>query len=136
VPGLTVVLVATIRQPRLRAMKGKAAYELGMKSETVRLPADTPEVDLLALLDKLNADRAVHGNTSAAAAPRPHGLEQGPAPDEAGEGRGGFTPSNVGKLVIGDPSGFRPCTPAGVQELLVRSGADPSGKHVSSWAGP
>ena len=131
VPGLTVVLVGDDPASHVYVrMKGKAADELGMKSETVRLPADTPEVDLLALLDKLNADRAVHGI-----------LVQLPLPGHMDSSKvllrmkpekdvDGFHPVNVGKLVIGDPSGFRPCTPAGVQELLVRSGADPSGKHV------
>ncbi len=111
-------------------MKGKAADELGMKSDTLRLPPDTPEAELLAVLDRLNADRAVHGI-----------LVQLPLPGHMDAGKvllrmkpekdvDGFHPVNVGKLVIGDRTGFRPCTPAGVQELLVRSGADPSGTHV------
>jgi methylenetetrahydrofolate dehydrogenase (NADP+)/methenyltetrahydrofolate cyclohydrolase len=130
-PGLTVVLVGEDPASQVYVrMKGKAADELGMKSDTIRLPADTPEAELLALLDRLNADRAVHGI-----------LVQLPLPGHMDAGKvllrmspekdvDGFHPVNVGKLVIGDPTGFRPCTPAGVQELLVRSGADPAGKHV------
>jgi methylenetetrahydrofolate dehydrogenase (NADP+)/methenyltetrahydrofolate cyclohydrolase len=131
VPGLTVVLVGDDPASHVYVrMKGKAADELGMKSETVRLPAATPEAELLALLDRLNADRTVHGI-----------LIQLPLPGHMDSSKvllrmlpekdvDGFHPVNVGKLVIGDASGFRPCTPAGVQELLVRSGADPSGRHV------
>ena len=131
VPGLTVVLVGEDPASQVYVrMKGKAADELGMKSDTIRLPATTPEADLLALLDRLNADRAVHGI-----------LVQLPLPGHMDAGKvllrmkpekdvDGFHPVNVGKLVIGDRTGFRPCTPAGVQELLVRSGADPGGKHV------
>ena len=62
VPGLTVVLVGEDPASQVYVrMKGKAADELGMKSDTIRLPADTPERDLLALLDRLNADAMVHG---------------------------------------------------------------------------
>ena len=131
VPGLTVVLVGEDPASQVYVrMKGKAADELGMKSDTMRLPAATPEADLLALLDRLNADRAVHGI-----------LVQLPLPGHMDASKvllrmkpekdvDGFHPVNVGKLVIGDRTAFRPCTPAGVQELLVRSGADPGGKHV------
>jgi len=131
VPGLTVVLVGEDPASQVYVrMKGKAADELGMKSDTIRLPAATPEADLLALLDRLNADRAVHGI-----------LVQLPLPGHMDASKvllrmkpekdvDGFHPVNVGKLVIGDRTAFRPCTPAGVQELLVRSGADPGGKHV------
>jgi len=131
VPGLTVVLVGEDPASHVYVrMKGKAADELGMKSDTIRLPADTPEAELLALLDRLNADRAVHGI-----------LVQLPLPGHMDSSKvllrmkpekdvDGFHPVNVGKLVIGDHTGFRPCTPAGVQELLIRSGSDPGGKHV------
>jgi len=131
VPGLTVVLVGEDPASQVYVrMKGKAADELGMKSDTIRLPADTPERDLLALLDRLNADAAVHGI-----------LVQLPLPGQMDSSKvllrmkpekdvDGFHPVNVGKLVIGDRTAFRPCTPAGVQELLIRSGSDPDGKHV------
>ena len=131
VPGLTVVLVGADPASEVYVRtKGKAADELGMKSDTIRLPADTPERDLLALLDRLNADAAVHGILVQLPLPRHMDsskvlLRMRPEKDVDG-----FHPVNVGKLVIGDPTGFRPCTPAGVQELLVRSGADPDGKHV------
>ncbi len=131
VPGLTVVLVGEDPASQVYVrMKGKAADELGMKSDTIRLQADAPEAELLALLDRLNADRTVHGI-----------LVQLPLPGHMDASKvllrmkpekdvDGFHPVNVGKLVIGDRTAFRPCTPAGVQELLIRSGADPDGKHV------
>ncbi len=131
VPGLTVVLVGEDPASQVYVrMKGKAADELGMKSDTIRLPADTPEQDLLALLDKLNADRKVHGIL--VQLPLPKHMDASKvllrmSPDKDVDG---FHPVNVGKLVIGDRTAFRPCTPAGVQELLLRSGADPDGKHV------
>ncbi len=131
VPGLTVVLVGEDPASQVYVrMKGKAADELGMKSDTIRLPADTPEKDLLALLDKLNADRKVHGIL--VQLPLPKHMDSSKvllrmSPDKDVDG---FHPVNVGKLVIGDRTAFRPCTPAGVQELLLRSGADPDGKHV------
>jgi methylenetetrahydrofolate dehydrogenase (NADP+)/methenyltetrahydrofolate cyclohydrolase len=131
VPGLSVVLVGEDPASQVYVkMKGKAADELGMTSETIRLPAETTEAELLALLDRLNADPKVHGI-----------LVQLPLPKHMDSGKvllrmkpekdvDGFHPVNVGKLVIGDRSGFRPCTPVGVQELLLRSGVDPAGKHV------
>jgi methylenetetrahydrofolate dehydrogenase (NADP+)/methenyltetrahydrofolate cyclohydrolase len=131
VPGLTVVLVGEdpASQVYVRS-KGKAADELGMKSDTIRLPVETPEAELLALLDRLNADRAVHGIL--VQLPLPKHMDASKvllrmAPEKDVDG---FHPVNVGKLVIGDPTGFRPCTPAGVQELLLRSGADPAGRHA------
>lgn len=131
VPGLTVVLVG--EDPASRSyvkMKEKAAAELGMKSETIRLPADTSEADLLALLDRLNADGSVHGILVQLPLPRHMNSRQvllRMSPDKDVDG---FHPVNVGRLVIGDRTGFRPCTPAGVQELLVRSGVDPRGQHL------
>jgi len=131
VPGLTVVLVGEDPASQVYVrMKGKAADELGMKSETLRLPAETPEADLLAVIDRLNADAAVHGILIQLPLPKHMNsqkvlLRMNPEKDVDG-----FHPVNVGRLVIGDRTGFRPCTPAGVQELLVRSDADPRGKHL------
>jgi methylenetetrahydrofolate dehydrogenase (NADP+)/methenyltetrahydrofolate cyclohydrolase len=131
IPGLTVVIVGEDPASQVYVrMKGKAASELGMKSATIRLPALTPESELLALVDRLNADRAVHGILVQMPLPKPLSGDRvidriSPAKDVDG-----FHPVNVGKLVIGDLSGFRPCTPAGVIELLRRSGVDPGGTHT------
>jgi len=131
VPGLTVVLVGEDAASQVYVrMKGKAADELGMKSETIRLPADTSEADLLSVIDRLNAATAVHGILVQLPLPKHMNsqkvlLRMSPEKDVDG-----FHPVSVGRLVIGDRTGFRPCTPAGVQELLVRSGVDPRGQHL------
>jgi methylenetetrahydrofolate dehydrogenase (NADP+)/methenyltetrahydrofolate cyclohydrolase len=131
VPGLTVVLVGEDPASQVYVrMKGKAADELGMKSDTIRLPADTKEEDLLALIDRLNADRAVHGILVQLPLPKHMNSQKvlyRMSPDKDVDG---FHPVSVGRLVIGDRTGFRPCTPAGVQELIVRSGVDPRGQHL------
>jgi methylenetetrahydrofolate dehydrogenase (NADP+)/methenyltetrahydrofolate cyclohydrolase len=131
VPGLTVVLVGEDAASQVYVrMKGKAADELGMKSDTIRLPADTKEEDLLALIDRLNADRAVHGILVQLPLPKHINSQKvlyRMSPDKDVDG---FHPVSVGRLVIGDRTGFRPCTPAGVQELIVRSGVDPRGLHL------
>ena len=131
IPGLTVVLVGEDPASQVYVrMKGKAAGELGMQSDTIRLPADTPERDLLALLDRLNADPKVHGILVQLPLPKHMDSSKVLLRMKPEKDVDGFHPVNVGKLVIGDHTGFRPCTPAGVQELLIRSGADPGGKHV------
>ena len=131
VPGLTVVLVGDDAASAVYVRsKEKTSKELGMKGETIRLPATTPQADLEALIDRLNADPTVHGI-----------LVQSPLPEHMDEHTivrrisphkdvDGFHPVNVGKLLIGEADGFAPCTPAGVQELLVRYGVDTSGKDA------
>jgi methylenetetrahydrofolate dehydrogenase (NADP+)/methenyltetrahydrofolate cyclohydrolase len=101
-----------------------------MYSETIRLPAETAEAELLATIDRLNADPKIHGM-----------LVQLPLPPQINETRvlhcilptkdvDGFHPENVGKVAIGDPTGFRPATPYGVQQMLVRSGVETRGAHA------
>ncbi len=110
-------------------MKGKGCDEVGFRSITEKLSADVSESDLLRLIDRFNRDKTVHGI-----------LVQLPLPQHIDEGKiiaaidyrkdvDGFHPINIGKLVAGQ-DGFKPCTPLGVQELLIRSGNDPGGKHV------
>ncbi len=129
-PGLGFILVGEnpASQVYVRS-KGKACEELGVRSETCRLPADTTEADVLALIRSWNADPLIHGILVQLPLPR-HINEQYVI--EAIDPRkdvDGFHPMNVGRLVIGMEC-FKPCTPAGIQELLVRSGHDPAGKHV------
>jgi methylenetetrahydrofolate dehydrogenase (NADP+)/methenyltetrahydrofolate cyclohydrolase len=111
-------------------MKGKACEKAGMYSETIRLGIDTPEEELLSVVDRLNADPKIHGM-----------LVQLPLPKQINETRvlrrilptkdvDGFHPENVGKVSISDPSGFRPATPYGVQQMLLRAGVDTRGAHV------
>jgi methylenetetrahydrofolate dehydrogenase (NADP+)/methenyltetrahydrofolate cyclohydrolase len=130
IPGLAVVLVGEDPASTVYVRnKGKACEQVGIYSETIKLPAQTPEAELLHIIDKLNKDPKFHGI-----------LVQLPLPKHIDENKvinsisftkdvDGFHPINVGKMLIGEPE-FLPCTPAGVQQMLVRSGYDPAGKHV------
>jgi methylenetetrahydrofolate dehydrogenase (NADP+)/methenyltetrahydrofolate cyclohydrolase len=129
-PGLAVVLVGDDPASAVYVrMKGKACEEAGMHSVTIRLPASTSQPELLAHVDALNADRAIHGFLVQMPVPRQIDGDTvirriNPAKDVDG-----FHPMNVGKLLIGERDGFAPATPAGVQELLVRSGVETTGVH-------
>jgi methylenetetrahydrofolate dehydrogenase (NADP+)/methenyltetrahydrofolate cyclohydrolase len=109
--------------------KEKASHEAGMMGSTIRLPASTQQDELMVLIDKLNADDAVHGILVQMPLP-PHLDSEAvvrrilPAKDVDG-----FHPVNVGKIWMGEPDGFAPCTPAGVRELLIRSGVQTKGAH-------
>ena len=111
-------------------MKEKTSQRLGIHSGTHVLPEKTPETELVRLLRQLNADRAVHGILVQAPLPahiRAAMIYSNVAPEKDVDG---FHPLNVGKLLLGDPSGYAPCTPAGIQQLLIRSGVDTEGAHV------
>ena len=128
VPGLRVVLVGDDPASAVYVRsKGKATEEAGMKSVTIRLPADTTQADLLVRVDALNADPSVHGILVQMPLPRQidaDAIVRRIRPDKDVDG---FHPVNVGKNLIGERDGFVPCTPAGVQELLVRSGVETRG---------
>ena len=130
VPGLVTILVGEdpASQSYVSA-KNKTAHALGIHSEQVTLPADTSEQDLLAIVDKYNKDKNIHGI-----------LVQLPLPKHINETNvlyaidpakdvDGFHPVNVGKMVVGEEC-FLPCTPHGILELLVRSGVETSGAEV------
>lgn len=131
VPGLATVLAGDDPASRLYVgMKNRAAAEAGIHSRQVTLSASTTEDELLGLIAELNADPAIHGI-----------LVQLPLPRRIDESRvllaidpdkdvDGFHPVNVGRLATGDLDVLAPCTPRGVIEMLLRSGVDPSGKHV------
>jgi methylenetetrahydrofolate dehydrogenase (NADP+)/methenyltetrahydrofolate cyclohydrolase len=131
VPGLAFVRVGEDPASKVYVgRKEKACAELGIVSETHVLPAAASETDLLALIAKLNAAAHLHGIL--VQAPLPKQIRESviyssvlPAKDVDG-----FHPVNVGKLMLGDPTGFRPCTPAGIVELLVRSGVKIEGAEV------
>jgi len=109
--------------------KEKTAAEVGVESETVVFPEDTPEATLLAKIDELNRDPAVHGIL--VQLPLPRHIDPGKV-IEAIDPRKDvdcFHPVNVGKLLLGKPY-LLPCTPHGVQQILLRSGYSPEGKHV------
>jgi len=130
VPGLAAVLVGENPASQLYVkMKGKASEEMGMANWTIELPGDVPEARLLQEIGRLNSDPKVHGI-----------LVQQPLPDQISVDKAVsavsplkdvdcFHPVNVGLVLIGRPR-FAPATPAGVIELLTRSGYDPSGRDV------
>ncbi|HMD13179.1 MAG TPA: bifunctional 5,10-methylenetetrahydrofolate dehydrogenase/5,10-methenyltetrahydrofolate cyclohydrolase, partial [Bacteroidota bacterium] len=129
-PGLAFILVGEnpASQSYVR-MKGKACEEMGFYSITERLSAETSEAYLLHLIDQFNRDVRIHGILVQLPLPKHISEEKVITAIDYKKDVDGFHPINVGRLVIGQEC-LRPCTPAGVQELLVRSGNDPSGKHV------
>ncbi len=130
-PGLAAVLVGdNPASATYVRMKGKACDETGLYHETVRLPASTTETALVAVVDRLNADPKIHGILVQLPLPQHIATQRvlhrvAPAKDVDG-----FHPENIGKVAIGDPTGFRPATPYGVQQLLLRSGVDTTGAHA------
>ena len=131
VPGLTVVLVGDdAASATYVGAKEKASTAAGMRGDTIRLPAGTSEDDLLALVERLNADPSVHGILVQMPLPKhidPDTVIRHILPEKDVDG---FHPVNVGKLLIGHTDGFVSCTPAGVIELLVRSGVETRGAEA------
>jgi methylenetetrahydrofolate dehydrogenase (NADP+)/methenyltetrahydrofolate cyclohydrolase len=129
-PGLSVVLVGEDPASKVYVRnKTRTCKKLGIKSDQHSLDADTSEEDLLALVEKLNNDDTVHGILVQMPLPKhinENEVIKAISPDKDVDG---FHPVNVGKMVIGEP-GFLPCTPHGVQHLLIRSGVEIAGKHV------
>ncbi len=130
VPGLGVILVGEDpASASYVSAKEKACAEAGIYSDDNRLPADTAQEALIEMVERMNNDPRIHGI-----------LVQLPLPKHIDEGAvistirpekdvDGFTPANVGRLVIGQEC-FMPCTPHGVMQLLARSGVEISGSHV------
>ena len=130
-PGLTVVLVGDDPASAFYVgAKEKACKEAGMNGETIRLPATTPEAEVLAVIDRLNADPAVHGILVQMPVPKHIDAQKVIRRIDPMKDVDGFHPVNAGKVLIGDTDGFAPCTPAGVQVLLMESGVDTSGKEA------
>jgi methylenetetrahydrofolate dehydrogenase (NADP+)/methenyltetrahydrofolate cyclohydrolase len=122
VPRLVFVRVGEDPASRVYVgMKEKTSARLGISSETHALVESTSENELLALLASLNADDDVHGILVQAPLPRHISETKIYGSVAPGKDVDGFHPVNAGKLMLGDPSGFRPCTPAGIHELLIRS---------------
>jgi methylenetetrahydrofolate dehydrogenase (NADP+) / methenyltetrahydrofolate cyclohydrolase len=131
IPGLAFVRVGEDAASKVYVgRKEKTCAELGIFSETHILPEVASENELLALIAKLNSDKRLHGI-----------LVQAPLPKHISESKiysavlpekdvDGFHPINVGKLMLGDSTGFRPCTPAGIMELLARSNVKTDGAEV------
>ncbi|MSU57452.1 MAG: bifunctional 5,10-methylenetetrahydrofolate dehydrogenase/5,10-methenyltetrahydrofolate cyclohydrolase [Pedosphaera sp.] len=130
-PGLAFVRVGEDAASKVYVgRKEKTSGELGIHSETHVLPEATSETDLLELIAKLNADSRVHGILVQAPLPKQIRQEIIYASVRPEKDVDGFHPMNVGKLMLGDDTGFKPCTPAGVMELLVRSGVKTDGAEV------
>ena len=130
-PGLVFVRVGEDPASRVYVgMKGKTSARLGIASDTKVLDEKTSEADLLQLIRELNADKKVHGILVQAPLPKHIRQEVVYATVAPEKDVDGFHPLNVGKLLLGDTTGFRPCTPAGVQELLIRSGVPTDGAEV------
>ena len=130
-PGLAFVRVGEDPASQVYVgMKEKKSSELGIFSTTTVLPEATSQADLLRLLDALNRDSRYHGIL--VQAPLPRQINQATIYSSVSPSKDvdGFHPLNVGKLMLGDPSGFAPCTPAGVHELLIRSGVKMDGAEV------
>lgn len=127
-PGLAVVLVGNDPASAVYVRsKGKACEEAGIYSVTIRLPAETSQSELLAQIDALNDDPSIHGILVQMPLPRHLDAEDVIRRIRPDKDVDGFHPVNVGKNLIGERDGFVPCTPAGVQELLVRSGVETRG---------
>lgn len=130
-PGLAFVRVGEDPASKVYVgRKEKVSAELGIYSETHVLPEATAEADLLDLLARLNADKRLHGILVQAPLPthiRPAVIYSSVLPEKDVDG---FHPVNLGKLILGDPTGFEPCTPAGIRELLISSGVKTNGADV------
>jgi methylenetetrahydrofolate dehydrogenase (NADP+)/methenyltetrahydrofolate cyclohydrolase len=109
--------------------KRKACEAVGIDSQLHRLPADAPGEDLLKLISKLNKDDEVHGILVQLPLPKQIDASRVLSAVSPAKDVDAFHPENVGRLVQGRPR-FLPCTPQGVQQLLMRSGIDVAGKHV------
>ena len=130
-PGLAFVRVGEDPASKVYVgRKEKACAELGIFSETKVLPEQTTETELLGLLAQLNADQRLHGILVQAPLPKHIRQEVVYATVLPTKDVDGFHPVNVGKLMLGDETGFQPCTPAGVRELLVRAGVKTDGAEV------
>jgi len=131
VPGITFVRVGD--DPASQAyvrMKGAKAQELGIHSETVVLAETTGQAELLALIGKLNGDGNVHGILVQAPLPKHIKEDEIFSAIDFRKDVDGFHPVNVGKLLLGQNPLYKPCTPAGIHELLIRSGVPTSGAEV------
>ncbi len=129
-PGLAVILVgenpASISYV---TAKEKACAEAGMYSREIRLPSDTPEEKVVETVQALNDDPAIHGIL--VQLPLPKGISEKKVIDAISPEKDvdGFTPVNVGKMLIGDDC-FLPCTPHGIIKLIEVTGMDIAGKHA------
>ena len=130
-PGLAVVIVGDDPASRIYvASKGKACLEAGMHSETIRLPDTATEAELVAVVDRLNADPKIHGFLVQLPLPKQIRTERVLLRIDPNKDVDGFHPMNVGRVAVGDQTAFRPATPYGCQQMLIRAGIDTKGAHA------
>jgi methylenetetrahydrofolate dehydrogenase (NADP+)/methenyltetrahydrofolate cyclohydrolase len=130
VPGLVTVLVGADPASQVYVgAKEKTSKELGIYSERYDLPAETTQEELLKLIDKLNRDPKINGILVQLPLPKHLNEEEVLYAIDPKKDVDGFHPVNVGKLMIGEPD-YMPCTPAGIQQLLIRSGTQIEGAEV------
>ena len=130
VPGLGVVLVGDDPASAVYVRnKERAATEAGIAAQVHRLPKETSQEELVSLVERLNGDAGVHGMI--VQLPLPEHIDENTVVEAISPGKDadGLHPANVGRLVAGRPR-FVSATPAGVQQMLLRSGFDPEGRHV------
>ena len=129
-PGLAVILVGdNPASVSYVTAKERACREAGMLSREIRLPATVAESDLICEIEKLNADPAIHGILVQLPLPKGFSEEhviEAIAPEKDVDG---FTPVNVGKMLIGEDC-FLPCTPHGIIKLIEVTGMNLAGKHA------
>jgi methylenetetrahydrofolate dehydrogenase (NADP+)/methenyltetrahydrofolate cyclohydrolase len=130
-PGLAVILVGDNPASQVYVKrKTEVCAELGIFSQQYRLPAETSETEVLELIDTLNQQENIHGILVQSPLPKPIDEDLVFNSVDPEKDVDGFHVINVGKLALGDPTGFVACTPAGIVELLRRSGVEIPGKHV------
>ena len=130
VPGLVTILVGADPASQVYVgAKEKTCGELGIYSERYDLPEDTTQDDLMKLIDKLNKDPKINGILCQLPLPKHLNEEEVLYAIDPKKDVDGFHPVNVGKLMIGEPD-YLPCTPAGIQQLLIRVGAPIEGAEV------
>jgi len=130
VPGLVTVLVGVDPASQVYVgQKEKTSKDLGIYSERYDLPAETAQEELLKLIDKLNKDPKINGILVQLPLPKHLNEEEVLYAIDPKKDVDGFHPVNVGKLMIGEPD-YLPCTPHGIQQLLMRSGVETSGAEV------
>ena len=131
VPGLAVILVGDDPASAVYvASKERACTEAGMNGITIRLPSHTTQEELLRHVRALNEDPSIHGILVQMPLPKQIDPDTVIRAIDPMKDVDGFHPINVGKLLIGEEDGFAPCTPAGVQELLIQSGVNTLGKDI------
>jgi len=129
-PGLAVIMIGENPASQVYVnMKERACQKVGIYSFTKKFPSTVPQERVLEEIDDLNADSRIHGILIQL--PLPEGFEESEIINAVSPQKDvdGFHPLNIGKAALGEDT-FIPCTPAGIRELLLKSGYNPEGRHV------